>query len=408
MIATYSGSTVLNGLPPTFRQWQKRCYERGIPPVIAVAGSCGKSTVVRLLQAIFNHAGIQSAIWTDLGVEINGRRQRHEIAGWNRALARLTERSLDVAVQELDWNLVAAVGLPQTTYPIGILNNLCNNNAECSKTPLGLMAARALPDVASSIHPDGVLCVNGEDYALKQATTLSAARPVVIAKSDATPLLRQHRDAGDTTLWVNDNDSIVGGNFVAALEVAKIQHLPICQNGSASFQQTNVLLATAAALATGIGPDIIRDALGTFAPTVDQLPGSFSVRQVGTMKAIVDRIMPSWFLKSVLRAANPKSERRQITVIGGLASLPDHDVYVVGRMLGRAHGAVIHHGEVREEKYAELKRGLSRNAYPPVLVSLPTERRAINRALSAVRADDVLLFLTDDDPGPALRAVARM
>ena len=408
MIAAYSPVTELQGLPPTFRQWQKRCYEQGIPPVIAVAGSRGKSTVVRLLQAIFDEAGVQSAIWTDFGVEINGRRQSREIAGWNRALARLTERSLDVAVQELDWNLVAAVGLPHATYPIGITINLCNNSDECLETPEGEVARRALPRIAQAIHPSGVVCLNGEDYGLEQVAMLSAAEPMVVARSDSAPLLRQQRQRNGTNLWIDDDQNIVGGIDCASFTIANIDEVPLCLSGAASFEQTNILAACAAALATGIGTEIIRESLLKFEATTEHLPGSFSVHQVGSVHTCVDRTMPSWFLKPVLRAVNPHSKRRQITVIGGLASLPDNDVFEVGRLLGRTHGAVIHHGDVDEHKYNEFRRGIAHNDYPPVLVGLTTERRAINRAQGAMRAEDVILFLCDGDPGPALRAVSRM
>lgn len=408
MIAAYSPPSELKGLPPSFRHWQKRCFEHGIPPVIAVAGTRGKSTVVRLMQAIFDHAGLQVAIWTDFGVEINGRRQSREIAGWNRALARLTERSLDVAVQELDWNLVAAVGLPHATYPIAVITNLCNNSSDCLASPEGQVGRKALPRVAQAVHPVGTVCINGEDYALDQVAMLTSGTPLVTARSDSAPLLRQHRASGGTDLWIDPDGNVVAGSDEGAISILNVRDVPLCLGGAASFEHTNVLLACAAALSTGIGVDLIREALIGFEPSVDHLPGSFSVRQVGSIDTFVDRIMPSWFLKPVLRAVNPQSRRRQITVIGGLDSVPYHDVFEIGRLLGRTHGAVIHHGDVDSDVYEEFKRGIARNEYPPMLLHLPTERRALNRAMRALRADDVALFLCAGDPGPALRAVARM
>jgi UDP-N-acetylmuramyl tripeptide synthase len=408
VITAYTPETELRGLPPSFRRWQKQCFELGVPPVIAVAGSRGKSTVVRLLQAIFDRAGIQSAIWTDFGVEINGRRQTREIAGWNRAMARLMEHSLDVAVQELDWNLVSAVGLPHATYPIAAITNLCANDPHCLRTSAGQLALRALPRVARATHPSGVICLNAEDYALERVLTTTDARTIVVGKSDAAPLVRQHQETGGIGLWTDQGSHIVGGYADARIRIANMVEVPLSRAGHASFEETNVLLACAAALATGIGPEIIGESIVRYVASTDDLPGSFSVREVGAISTVVDRLMPSWFLKPVLRAANPQSKRRQITVAGGLDRMPQGDLFEIGRLLGRSHGAVILHGEIGEDRYADFRRGVARNPYPPVLIHLPTERRAINRALQAVRADDVLLFLCDGDPGPAIRAVARM
>ena len=408
MVSTYTLDNGLLGLPPSFRHWQQRCHSQGIPPVIAVAGSRGKSTVVRLLQAIFNEAHVQSAIWTDFGVEINGRRQRREIAGWNLALSRLTEASLDVAVQEMDWSLVAAVGLPDTTYPIGVITNLCVNNTQCLETPDGHVAQRALPRVARAVHPSGTLCLNGEDYTLQHAANATTGQVSVAARSVLSPLLRQNVGVQGMNVWVDDTDQIVCGFDVERVPLCNVGDVPLTHGGTASFEVSNILLSVSAALATGIGVELVRNALTSFDHSTDDLPGSFNVENKGSVRAVVDRVMPSWFLKPVLRAANPRSARRQISVIGNLTSLPVDDVHEVGRLLGRTHGAVIHFGEADDHVVNAFKRGISWNEFPPVFVHLPTERRAINKAMRAVRADDVVLFLTHGDPGPALRAVSRM
>lgn len=408
MISTYRSETQLHGVPPSFRQWQKRCQVLGIPPVIAVAGSRGKSTVVRLLQAIFDEARIQSAIWTDFGVEINGRRQAGEIAGWNRALARLTEASLDIAVQELDWNLVAAVGLPRATYPIAIITNLCANHAPCLETAEGRVANRALPRIAQAVHESGVICLNGEDYTLQHAANATSAQFSMTARSAASPMLRQNNGTQAPNVWVNDDDDIVCGSEEHYESLCAVPDVPLSHAGSASFEVSNVLLAAAAALSTGIGHDLVSKSLTRFSVSGNDLPGSFNVATKGTVRTVVDRIMPSWFLKPILRATNPRSTRRQITVIGGLDTIPADDVYEVGRLLGRTHGAVIYFGNADDSLLAAFKRGISGNEFPPVFVQLPTERRAINKAMQAVRTDDVVLFLTHEDPGPALRAVSRM
>ncbi|MGI8975445.1 MAG: Mur ligase family protein [Thermomicrobiales bacterium] len=408
MTTSWHAEYQLRGVPPSFRHWQQRCHNLGIPPAIAVSGSRGKSTIVRLLQAIFDEAGIQCAIWTDFGVEINGRRQRGEIAGWNRALARLTESSLDIAIQELDWNLIAAVGLPNATYPIGIITNLCSNDAACVQTPAGHVATHALPRIARAIHESGVICLNGEDFTLQPAASAASAHLSIAARSVLSPMLRQNEDTGAPNFWINDHDVIVCGSDRHHQTICSIDDIPLSLSGTASFEVMNVLLATAAALSTGIGIKLIAGALQTFVLSPDELPGSFNVATKGSIRTVIDHITPSWFLKPVLRAANPQSARRQITVVGGLQTIPDNDVYNVGRLLGRTHGAVICFGDAPDVALANFKRGISSNNYPPVFVQLPTERRAINKAMQALRSDDVVLFLTDSDPGPAIRAVARM
>ena len=70
--------------PDAFRPWKAQLRRDGIPPVIAVAGSRGKSTVVNLLEHMFGEAGLICAKRSDQGVTIGGVPQTDE-AAWGRA-----------------------------------------------------------------------------------------------------------------------------------------------------------------------------------------------------------------------------------------------------------------------------------------------------------------------------------
>src|SRR5690606_24101076 len=108
----------------SFRSWQRDSVLNGSLPMIGIAGTRGKSTVLRLVEEMLVTMHLRRATWTDLGVQIQGRRQRGEIAGWRHALTRLSEGSIDVALQELDWATVNAAGLPAGTYPVLVLTGL--------------------------------------------------------------------------------------------------------------------------------------------------------------------------------------------------------------------------------------------------------------------------------------------
>src|SRR3954466_6502585 len=92
-------------LPVSFATWRSKLDRGRITPVIGVAGSRGKTSVVRALESIFRAAGLRFAAWTDGGVEIEGERQHGELTAWNRVLTRVAAGGLDVAVRELDWAL---------------------------------------------------------------------------------------------------------------------------------------------------------------------------------------------------------------------------------------------------------------------------------------------------------------
>jgi cyanophycin synthetase len=392
-------------LPKSFSDWQDRVRRSGAVPVIAVAGSRGKSTVIRLIDAIFTGAGLKTATWTDQGVEIRGRRQRGELMPWSRALQRLAAGSLDIAIQELDWSTVRAVGLPAGLYPVAAITNLCANNEECLITPEARRATEALPTVLRAVHHEGVAVLNGEDYALAGAEVPTTTPVILIAQKRETPLVRSQFEGGGIAGWVGDR-GITIGDALAQQTVCDPRELPFAVHGAASFQVTNALVAAASALATGIPPETIERALLDFAPDPLSMPNTFSVMSVGGVTIVVDRPDPSWFLRPILRAVRDIPRVRLMTVAGRMATVPDNDLPEVGRLLGRISTVVVLHSQNDDNRSELLRQGVALNELPPLVLRTTTERRGVRRALRAARTGDAILILADNAPA-VIRSVQR-
>lgn len=390
---------------PNFRSWQRDTLERGLLPVIGVAGGRGKSTVVRMLDAIFREAHLRTATWTDLGIDIRGKRQRGEISGWSLALSRLAEGTIDVAIQELHWSTINAVGLPPSSYPVFAITNMAGS-VEAPPVSESDAIWRGAMRASSAVHGNGVLVIHVDNYTLMEATRDAACTSIVTALSVDAPGLRRHLDSGGFGAWLEDK-TIVLGDSESHQPLVSTKSIPCGLGGAASFEVSSAMIASAVASTVGIDGDTIASALKQFQATDDLLPGSFNVFEVDGYRAVVDMASPSWHLKSLLRAINPGNRRRQITVLGDLANHPRDDIQEAGRVLGRYPGAIILHSNTDPDLIDIMRKGIAMNDYPPLVVYLPTERRAINRAIKTARPDDVVLFLTGDDPGPATRAIRR-
>lgn len=399
-------STALQSAP-NFRSWQRDTFDRGLLPVIGIAGGRGKSTVVRMLDEILRRTHLRTATWTNLGIDIRGKRQRGEISGWSLALSRLSESSIDVAIQELDWSTINAVGLPPSSYPLLAVTNLAGS----LDAPLGeeftLTARRGAHRVAGAVHTNGVLVVSGDDPGLMESANFADCTLAVTSLSHESPNLRRHFEHGGSGVWIDDGN-IRSGDFGDFRSLCAEADIRSGLGGAASFELANALTAIAIASCIGVDDETIAQAICAFDTTADILPGSFNVYAVGEYRVVVDGAAPSWHLRPLLRAVNPGNRRRQISVLGNLERLPEHDLPEIGRLLGRHQGAIVLHSSTRQDLIERFKRGISANDFPPVVIHLPTERRALNRALKTARADDLVLILTDGDPGPSSRAVARL
>lgn len=390
------------------QQWQRDTMLSGLLPVIGIAGTGGKTTVVRMLDAILSEAMLRTATWTDLGVEIRGRRQRGELSGWSLALSRLAEGTIDVAIQELHWSTIHAVGLPAMSYPVLALTNLTGGQAEGWNPDQLRNAQASVSRVADAAHPAGILVVNGDDYSLVDAATQTKARPVVIARSRESPSILRQLRAGAPAGW-NDAGGLVlsPGDGTPSFPLMAVKDVPATIDGSATFQISNAMIASAIAWSIGIKRADIQRGLRGFHSDPELMPGSFNHWENASIRAVVSQLASSWQTRLVLRSINPGAKRRQITVLGNLGAMSIADVVEMGRLLGRYPGAILLYENGDQQRLDAFRHGITANAYPPLIVHLPTERRAINRALRTVRDGDVLLLLPSGDSAVACRAVAR-
>lgn len=390
---------------PSFRTWQKHVFGLGLLPVISVAGDRGKSTVIRLLDAILQRAGLRTATWTDLGVEIRNRRQRGEISGWSLALNRLAESSIDVAIQELHWSLINTVGLPPSSYPLVGVTNLFGNH-EGPMLESHEAAIRGTMRAMAAVHPQGLLVISGDEFPLIDASADSPCEVVATSLSPETPGLRRHLQEGGSGIWL-DEGSITEGTLSYAHPLQPAAGIPFTLFGGSPFLTSSAMTAIGLAMAIGIDQGTIADTLRTFEIEDTFLPGSFNTYTVNGFKVVIDRVTTPVHLKQLVRTANPSHQRRQITVIGNLDGFAPSAIGEVGRILGRHPGAVILHSNPSPDRVEVFRKGIAANEYPPLFAYLPTERRAINRALKSARPEDIVLFLTGEDPGPVIRAIHR-
>jgi hypothetical protein len=69
----------------------------------------------------------------------------------------LAESSIDVAIQELDWSTINAVGLPRESYPFVTLTNLHGSLEAPLRLDHTSTAFRSAQRIARAVHHEGVL-----------------------------------------------------------------------------------------------------------------------------------------------------------------------------------------------------------------------------------------------------------
>ncbi len=388
-----------------FADWRARLDRERIAPVIAVAGSRGKTSVIRAVESIVREGGYRFASWTNRGVEIEGESQRGELGPWARALTRLSVGGLDVAIREMDWATVKTLGTAASSYPITAITNLCANSDACLISPEFLQARLSLERIRANSSPGRHLILNADDFMVVKEVQPESADRFLVGFSSDTPILRRHVQSDGDACWISGS-TIMLHQHQETRPVVDLRWLSWTRGGSIPFAVQTALMATAIARCCGLGEDLIAAGLMSHDPRPESMPGSFNVFEIGSSKVVVDRPMPSWFLRMSVRAAAAMESGRKIHIAGPMTAVATGDLLEIGRLLGRGGGVMIVHGNWDDERLKLVRQGAAANDLPPIILQAADERSAIQQGMGMLRSDDVMLVLAED-PAAAIRVITR-
>lgn len=397
-------SSVSRNRPSTLRDWRSRLDRDQVAPVVAIAGSRGKTSVLRIVESIFSAEGQRTATWTNRGVEIERQGQRGELGPWSRAMTRLRAGGLDVAFREFDWTTIRTLGLPESPYPLIAVTNLCANSEACLATFEMHLARKALHRLSSAVSEGGKLILNANDFDISEITAAECVSRFLVGASADVPTLRRHLDHGGDACWLDDGELVALVDH-QRLTITKLSDVPWTREGLIPFAIQNALFACAIALSAGMPVKAIAKGLAAHEPRPESMPGSFNLFPVGAATVVIDRPMPSWFLRTCLRGTTNLGHGRQVRIVGPMLQVPDNDLSEVGRLLGRQNGVIVLHGSWQEDRLSAFRQGVAANEVPPVFVIAADERRAIQQGLDMLRAEDVMLILAENAPA-AVRLVS--
>jgi cyanophycin synthetase len=379
----------------SFGEWAFEAGQNGLHPMIYVVGTRGKSTVSRLLDTIAREAGLRTALRTDSGVEIEGKRQMGDIHPLVQALASLDSGVLDLAIIEMDWSDLHTLPVGERQPGAVIVSTICPHKEYCllDETKRAIAGLKAL---LLSTPESTMIAADIDDSAFPSLNDVNFENMILTTASEEHPSLHRFLGDGGLAAWTSDHDLVVGTRDRLHLRMP-IEEIPVTLNGAVLFQMRNVMLASAVATAIGFSAESIRRGLLRVQPDHANLPTSLNsfVTDAG-VRVLIDRPSPSWFIGPLLRAARGMKPKRTIFVVD-YRDMTNHDDSVeVGRMIGRnANMCVMINDETSLASVMAVKAGMAQNDVPPPIAHVENLPKAIQRALSAARDEDLIVVMTN-------------
>jgi cyanophycin synthetase len=370
-------------------------------PVVAVTGTNGKTTTVRLIAHLLSASGLRTGMTNTDGVYIQGRRiDSGDCSGPRSARNVLLHPDVDAAVFETARGGMLREGLAFDRCQVAVVTNIGAGDH------LGLNYITTLEDLAvlkrvivQNVAPGGMAVLNAADPIVAGMAENTRGDVTYFALDCSLPIMQKHRAQGRRVVYVDQ------GFLVAAQgkkeEKIDLKEVPITRGGVIGFQVENVMASVAAAWAVGIAWSTIRTGLKTFVGESDNAPGRFNVFDYKGATVIADYGHNPDAIQALTQAVEAMPAKRRSVLISGAGDRRDEDIRDQTRILGKAFDDVLlyedqcQRGRSEGEVVALLREGLQGASRTTHVEEIKGEFVAIDRALARLQPGDLSLILID-------------
>lgn len=269
-------------------------YPLGSPsriPIVAVTGTNGKTTTVRLIHKILS-ADSTVGLTTSDGVYIgNEKIATGDTTGPISARMVLSDPAVEKAVLEVARGGILRRGLAYDWSDVGIVTNIRPDHIgqDGIETLDDLVWIKSL--VAERVKEDGTLVLNADDemsLSLKDSERIQRIKRNILLYStnSANKALQAHLKQGGDAAW-NDDGWLYLQMQGRTYRLVSAENLSFTFNGKADFQVSNALAAVAATAALGATPDQIVMGLMSFQAYLEN-HGRLNLYKVGEGYVILD------------------------------------------------------------------------------------------------------------------------
>lgn len=379
-------------------------YASGDPgrvPVIAVTGTNGKTTTVRLIAHLMRTQGLRVGMTNTDGVYVNGRQtDSGDCSGPRSARNVLMHPDVDAAVFETARGGLLREGLAFDRCQVAVVTNLGTGDH------LGLNYITTLEDltvvkrvIVLNVEPSGMAVLNANDPAVAAMGRHCPGDVTFFALDPSQPVLATHRAQGKRVVYV-DKGHLVAQKGAQIFRIP-LSQVPLTRQGQIGFQTENVLAAVGAAWAVDVPWDVIADGLSSFVSDIQGVPGRFNVFDYKGATLIADYGHNPDAIQALVQAVENMPAQKRMVVISGAGDRRDQDIREQTHILGQAFDEVLlyqdacQRGRQDGEVLALLREGLQGAARTTYIEDIQGEFNAIDTALSRLSPGDLCLILID-------------
>ncbi len=368
-------------------------------PIIAVTGTNGKTTTVRLIAQLARAAGHTVAFTTTDGVYRNDELvEAGDYSGFSGAAKALAQPGIDFAVLETARGGILLRGMGTDHNDVAVVTNVTEDHLD----QYGIRTLDQLAEVKATItkitKPDGWDVLNADDPRVLAMRRLAAGRPWLFSLDADHPAIRTTLAEGGRAISVLDGALVVMTSGRQSHRLLPVEDVPVTLAGISSHNISNAMGAAAAALGAGIHEEAVVEGLRSFVLDPERNPGRANIFEVDGRVVVIDY------------AHNEDGMRGLIEICHGLRA-PGASIFLTFGSAGDRTNAILHRlgytaargpdrvaiaqlhrylrGRDPQDLVNRLQAGLTDGGKPPSPV-FPNELEALEWMLTASAPNDVI------------------
>jgi cyanophycin synthetase len=373
----------------------------GTIPIIAVTGTNGKTTTVRLISHILKYSGKVVGLTSTDGVFIgNHKIFDGDYSGPAGTMAVLKEPTVEVAVLEVARGGILRRGLAFDESDVGVFLNVSADHIGQDRITSVEELAEVKGVVIETVKKEGHAVLNADEPLILKYKDEVKGKSILFSLDPELDVLKTHVEEGGIIITVED-DTIVIQDKSLKFPIVKISDVPLTLEGTASFNIANALAASATCYALGIQIKTIERGLMTFTPSIIQSPGRMNIFDLGKFKVMVDYGHNAAAVKAISKVFPHLSTGKVINMGSGTGNRTDEYIMDFGKTLAEVYDyIVVTDTDPRERPIGEtaelVKKGIQDTGFPAENVSVildPVEATAA--ALDMAEAGDLVVLQAD-------------
>jgi cyanophycin synthetase len=403
-------------------------FPQGTPsriPIVAVTGSNGKTTTVRMIAHIFRGIGRKIGMTSTDGVYIDERLVRRvDASGPKSAQMVLQNPRVEMAVFEVARGGILREGLGYGRNDVGVVLNVTGDHLGLREVETLEQLAGVKQVVVEAVPKTGWAVLNADDPLVLEMRRHCSGQVILFSMQPRSEFVERWIRRGRKAIVLEQGalgELMVLKEGRRSSPIAYVHLLPATFDGRARMMVQNAMAAAAAAHAAGAHLHDIRQGLRSFTTSIYQAPGRLNVFDLRGVKVILDYAhnaagleMLGQFVDQVAsdgaiheRPGEPsRAANLVVGVIATAGDRRDEDMRQLGRVAARHFDDII----VREDRNlrgrepgetanlivegvrAEIDDGGARIGTIDII---PDEMDAARKALDRARPGDVVVLCVD-------------